>query len=412
MFEITQWLTFGMSAYQTPGFQDTSRFMHEAFSGVRVYAEPSSSFATWRRLQSRPLQWTRVQEGDEVILRPPFPIPQRADMFDAFIRLQSRRLDRMLQTLWGREWRASTLVYLTNWSFPQRRMIEYLRPRCLVFDVVDDVLAFPYAYDRTRVLRAIEWLVEHATVVTAVSRSLVDQIRNTWQTEAVWLPNGVNARHFTSAEAMESTFARDGHSVTAPFSVVADLMEERAAHPDKIFIGFAGTLNHWIDYASMLRIVEQDPHIRLALFGRIGAFGSPSTEQQFQALLAHPAVRHFGAVPYDVLPACLHRVDLLILPRVPGAASDASNPLKLYEYLAVGKPVIAHGVPIPEDLQDLVYRVDPGDISSDSDHWLRGAVDELCSHRPSLAAARQQYAARHSWHGRVSQTVNQASSRL
>ena len=64
-------------------------------------------------------------------------------------------------------------------------------------------------------------------------------------------------------------------------------------------------------------------------------------------------VHSVGAVPYDELPAHLQFGDVGIVPYRRGTFNDASCPLKVYEYLAAGLPVVATGVGtdgLPEQL--------------------------------------------------------------
>jgi len=69
-------------------------------------------------------------------------------------------------------------------------------------------------------------------------------------------------------------------------------------------------------------------------------------------------VHSVGAVPYDDLPAHLQFADVGIVPYRRGTFNDASCPLKVYEYLAAGLPVVSTGVGTDGLPEELVRPVD------------------------------------------------------
>ena len=103
-------------------------------------------------------------------------------------------------------------------------------------------------------------------------------------------------------------------------------------------------------------------------------------------------VHHVPAVPYAELPGYLQAGDVGIVPYRPGAFNAASCPLKVYEYLAAGLPVVTSGVDAAGLPTDLVRAVD------DVDGFVR-AVQELARH--DVRAACRDEAAKHSWDVRV-----------
>lgn len=329
------WLTFGMSAFTTPGFQDTSRFMTLGFSGQRAYIEPPKSFSSWKQLDGTVRTWRLTSEQNTTILTPPLPIPNRVDALQLGVRLQCASLEQSLRKQFGVRWREETAVYITNWTPQFAPLLQLLRPKHLIFDIVDDVLAFPYSWNRDKVLRHWRSIAAQSSVVLAVSDSLVAHARRDLLHSADYAPNGVNAVHFQ----------------TAPTKCPSELTPWQ----DALCVGFAGTMNHWIDFDAVLALANVHPHVHFFMMGKTGHFGSNGADLAFKRLSDVPNVHFLGAIDYEQLPDYLHAMDILMLPRLQLASSAASSPLKLYEYLAVGKPIITCGVPIPSDLTSLVY---------------------------------------------------------
>src|SRR5579875_611742 len=207
---MKNWLTIGMSKYETPGFEDTSRFMTRAFPGRAAYVEPPRAFRAWRWLE-RPVATWQTRTVDEVdVYTPPLPVPGRIDPLRLTLRLQAARLHRRLAARWGERWRDETIVYVTNWTPYQQRFISLLGPRYVVFDLVDDVLSFPYQMDEAAVWQAWRKLAEAATAVLAVSPELVQMAETQLGVSAHLLPNGVDFERFQApAGAVQWDAQRD-----------------------------------------------------------------------------------------------------------------------------------------------------------------------------------------------------------
>jgi glycosyltransferase involved in cell wall biosynthesis len=58
-----------------------------------------------------------------------------------------------------------------------------------------------------------------------------------------------------------------------------------------------------------------------------------------------PNVRFLGEMPYAVLPDYVHGFDVCIIPFLIFDLTIHTNPVKLYEYLAAGKPVVGTAMP-------------------------------------------------------------------
>lgn len=166
--------------------------------------------------------------------------------------------------------------------------------------------------------------------------------------------------------------------------------------------GFIGHINERID----LELLEA-----IALRGRslllIGPCKATYEPARWNALRKRSNVRWLGPKRYEELPACLRAIDVGLVPYGDSPFNRGSFPLKTFEYLAAGRPVVATSLPATRWLAtDLVTMVDEPTAFADAvDQWLfeprtKAAMD-----------ARRAFAARHSWAQRAKQIADVLTAR-
>jgi glycosyltransferase involved in cell wall biosynthesis len=102
-------------------------------------------------------------------------------------------------------------------------------------------------------------------------------------------------------------------------------------------IGYAGALAEWIDLELLGATADAFPDGTLVLVGPVvGPSGRADT-----LVASHPNVRWLGPVPHEELPHCVAGMDVCLIPFRKTPLTRGVNPNKLWEYLALGKPVVA-----------------------------------------------------------------------
>ncbi len=120
-------------------------------------------------------------------------------------------------------------------------------------------------------------------------------------------------------------------------------------------------------------------------------------------LRALPNVRFAGAVPPEQVPAVMAGCDVGLIPYKLNEQTRHVNPLKVYEYLACGKPVV--GTPLPElrQFEPLVR------LAGDVDGFIAAVEAALAEgDDPQAVAARLAVAAANTWDARV-ERMNEGS---
>jgi glycosyltransferase involved in cell wall biosynthesis len=186
----------------------------------------------------------------------------------------------------------------------------------------------------------------------------------------------------------------------------AELPERAAARrflglpADRSLIGFAGSLRPWHGLEVVVEALAELPSAVLAVAGegdvRIGL------EKRAGELGVADRVLWTEQLPHHLIPGFLAALDVAVLP-YPALARFSFSPLKLYEYLAAGVPVVASDLGQIRSVLDggrLGTLVRPGDPSALAEGIHRVLGDPIGA--GEVAAAGRRVALReHSWEQRA-----------
>jgi glycosyltransferase involved in cell wall biosynthesis len=156
-------------------------------------------------------------------------------------------------------------------------------------------------------------------------------------------------------------------------------------------IGFWGAVAGWLDFELIRFLAEMRPHY---LFVFIGGISCEIPEP----LTRLPNVRWLGDQEYEALPAFARQFDAATIPFLKNELTDHANPIKLYEYLASGLPVVSTDLVEVQPYNDVVRIVPAGDKAA----FAEQLDDALLSDRSKEAIAKRlETAARESWKHRA-----------
>jgi glycosyltransferase involved in cell wall biosynthesis len=128
-----------------------------------------------------------------------------------------------------------------------------------------------------------------------------------------------------------------------------------------------------------------------ALVGPIGP-GDPSTD--VSPLRAEPNVHLLGGRRYEQLPDVLRGADAALIPYALNELTASIFPMKVYEYLAAGLPVVATPLPSLEGVEGIV-------TAPDAESTAARLEELLAADGPDARQERSRLAAKHSWDTRM-----------
>ena len=239
-------------------------------------------------------------------------------------------LRRLLRDLRKRTTRRVALVL----QYP--RLLPTLRglPAGLkVYEVVDDYVALMTSPGGARAMAiAHARTIRESDLVVTTSTTLHQQVVS-MHADAVESSNGVEFEEFSRQPAPRASGALE--SIPRPR------------------IGLVGNLNDRIDWQLIDQLCQERPDWQLVFVGPVYGAQAATTD----ALATLSARRNFHllpAVPRDELAGTIAALDVCLIPYRLTRATRAINPLKLYQYLAAGKPVVASPLPQLARFADVV----------------------------------------------------------
>jgi glycosyltransferase involved in cell wall biosynthesis len=210
-----------------------------------------------------------------------------------------------------------------------------------VYDWIDDLDVFPY--DRKFLERTHERGLKEAQLVVSVARRLHNMAAIA-RPDALYLPNGVEYDRF-SAECINLP---DGFDIDPLWM------------NGKPLAGYFGAMAEWFDYDLLDAVAALRPDWNFLL---IGPMHDNSLRDRGRSLLKRPNVRWIGPRDYQELPGYLQLFDAATVPFVINDITLATSPLKLFEYFAGGKPVIATAMPECEAFSEVHTARDADEFS-------------------------------------------------
>jgi glycosyltransferase involved in cell wall biosynthesis len=343
---------------------------HLAQQGSRVlYVEASLSPAGLRRGRvflhelRDTLQPPRQVEERLWVRRHFVPFPYHAAMPLTNRRAANRLGQRLLAPILGRDIRRLALrTPILIASLPHAvDVLPFVKRSGLVYHCADDyvhVRGFPST------LSALEAdLCRQADLVITTSRTLCEA-RRQFNPNTRWVPNGADVEHFSRS--------------ATPAPELADLRRP--------IVGFVGGLSEWVDIELIARLAHARRAVTFILIGPVGADISPLRDL--------PNVRLVGPRPYADLPTYLAAMDVALIPFKQDPVTFHADPIKAYEYLAAGLPVVATDLPALRRLDNVLR------LADSAEGFLEQIDAALAEGRDAGKTERQAEAARHSWANR------------
>lgn len=274
--------------------------------------------------------------------------------------------------------RAAQRLHLTRpilWGYvPQAEaLLDALDPALVVYHCVDDIAAQP-GVDAESFRAAERRFAARADLVLASAPALAARMR-TLNDNVLYAPNVADTAAFATALQ------------PGPVDPALDALP----HPRIVFTGAVVATK--LDVDLIANLARARPDWSIALVGPTG-MGDPSTD--VSALTTERNIHLLGGRTRDELPAVLRGADAGIIPYASNQLTASIFPMKVYEYLAAGLPVVATPLPALEGVTAIA-------TASDAETMARALDDALATDDDHQRAQRSRAAAAHSWEARLAE---------
>lgn len=246
------------------------------------------------------------------------------------------------------------LYYLKEIGLQNARIIYYC---CDDFASLSGV-------DHKAIVKLEKELMEKADVIVATNPLLLEKMP---KNKAFEVPHGVDTALFFN-----------------PVERAADLPE------GKPIAGFYGSIAQWVDVRLLSAVAKRLPQWNFVFIGTV--------KTDIRQLSELNNVFFLGPRPHHELPTYSQHWQASMLPFVKSGQIEACNPLKLREYLAAGKPVVATDFPAARDYQEHVC------IADDAERFAE-ALQASLAEKPVMWALRRRRMSGESWQA-VARRIN------
>lgn len=260
----------------------------------------------WRRDRREQVEQVLLDNGSAfTVFRPrTLPGPDRAGLVLVNDRLVTRQINRAAQ-----EWLGDRPRVVVSFS-PHRGLLPGVKREKFVYWQYDRVVDIPGLWARNTALTRHAQLLRGADLITAVSPELVADCATEGVT-AELITNGVDLARFESRGPVPPELR--GHGPV---------------------IGFVGAIGARVDIDLVAAVARARPDATVVLIGA-----------QRVEIPDLPNVLAVGSLPYDELAAWMSTFSVGLVPYRTDRFNRSSSPLKAFEYLAAGVPVVSTPLP-------------------------------------------------------------------
>jgi glycosyltransferase involved in cell wall biosynthesis len=266
-----------------------------------------------------------------------------------------RRVNRLALTfglqVWSR-WLALRYELLWTYNPMTTRLFPLERFGTVVYHCVDEIEAQPGMPAR-EIGEAEAQLLAAASYCFVTAEHLL-QTRGPLNGNTHYFPNVADFAHFAQARDPQTAVPQDLARLPGPR------------------IGFVGAISGYkLDLPLLRGLAQAHPEWSIVLIGKVGE-GDPWTN--VEDLRGLPNVHLIGPRPYADLPAYLKGIDVAILPNAINDYTRGMFPMKFFEYLAAGCPVVSTQLPALRAYRHVASLAEsPSGFIAAIEHTLRGA---------------------------------------
>lgn len=208
-------------------------------------------------------------------------------------------------------------------------------------------------------VRIEDRVLHEADIISVTSRQFLERLAPEDAGKALYAPNGVDVEHFQRPRPRPAAYA----GISSPIAV------------------YIGALRAWFDWELLLRTLRLSRGVHFVLI-------SPDAPRA--DLLQEPNFSYLPGIPYEEVPAYYQHASVTIIPFENSPLVAPVNPIKMFESLAAGTPVVAREWDELRRLEAPIrLATNPGSMAA--------AIERAIAAKAGEAGAGAEFLARYSW---------------
>ena len=216
-------------------------------------------------------------------------------------------------------------IYSTDWNMKLEELKEYIKNGYkIIYEYIDEINPILSGTKDIpiNIKEKYEYMLsdkENIFVVVTADKLREDIEKKRGTEKLVFACNGVDYEHY---KKIDKTFEFD--------KTFKEILNE-----NKPIIGYYGAFASWFDYDMVSNLAKQRPEYNIVL---IGSKYDDSLEKSNIEKLDN--VFYLGTKDYKILKNYANRFNVCIVPFVINDITKATSPLKIFEYMALEKPIV------------------------------------------------------------------------
>lgn len=199
---------------------------------------------------------------------------------------------------------------------------EFLCPQKFsktIYHCVDEIKAQPGM--PIEILEREERVLLTVADAVFVTAPQLKENRKQWNSNIQYFSNVADFDHFNQAVTRDFSIPDDLNNISGPI------------------LGFIGAVSGYkVDFELLSFVAKSLPECSIVIIGLVGE-GDPGTK--IDILTKHENIHLLGPKSYELLPSYLKYFDVALLPNNLNEYTDNMFPMKFFEYLAAGKPMVS-----------------------------------------------------------------------
>ncbi|MFN3135844.1 MAG: glycosyltransferase, partial [Candidatus Kryptonium sp.] len=222
------------------------------------------------------------------------------------------------------------------------KFVSMIEPKFFAFDVMDNFCFHPeFSAFKNYICRSFEWVSSNSDLIFCVNEELENFFLKNYPLSAgktFILPNGVDEKLMVSGSTPED---------------IGKIKSPR--------IGYVGVISDRIDFELVEYVARERKFYNFIFIG--GKYGDVG--KQMRRLGNFGNIYFLGDKHYSEIPDYIFSLDVCIVPHKINEFTLSNDPMKIYEYLYFGKPVVSTRISIQDEIKDHIF------VAGDKDEFLK-----------------------------------------